>query len=261
MRSASRIALGLALAMASATCFGQEPGPEAPPALSPDREAEIYKAAKSAIAEAKNRAAAANLSIRKSVLARETDARLKAVALKFGIRKNDLERIIAAGQEADGTAAKRAEQAAKSAAKQKNNAKLDAMLAAPKPPLSASGRLAVQRANLQAERNKIMADRATHFAKVGTTVWLERPGAAGNVHICVDREAFEELKGYLVTSNTAGLKRMNDAGKAFPVPNGTKAEVLQLGGGTRTIVLREGPKAGETGLVDLDHIRDRPSVR
>lgn len=96
----------------------------------------IYKEARSALIEVKNRAAGKSLSIRKSFLARESSEALEEVAKKHRLALTDLNKIIAEGQEKDGTAERRrrANNPAKMAARQQNammlgiiGAQLDAM--------------------------------------------------------------------------------------------------------------------------------------
>jgi uncharacterized tellurite resistance protein B-like protein len=115
----------LALAM---ICQGQSPAKTPPRFVAPvsaaPSEAEIYRIARSALIAARNKAANVDVSLRKSVTARETEEAMRTLQKRFGLDRETLSRIIAEGETADGTAARKQTLAMKRQAKLENQVRL-----------------------------------------------------------------------------------------------------------------------------------------
>jgi hypothetical protein len=121
--SASRMAYFFATQIDGPAKTDRLPGP------ADVRDAEIYRAARAAKNMAKTKANQASLSIRKAVLARETDKALEGVRLKYNLTSDELNGIIRRGEDGDGTADRRAlaNNPSRHAAKAQNQAMLGAI--------------------------------------------------------------------------------------------------------------------------------------
>lgn len=145
------------LAISAPLSFGQSS------AMTPEREAEIYKTTRSAIIAAKGRAASKDLSVRKAAIARAESGTKASMAKKFEIKVADLEQILRRGELADGTAAKKEAAAGKAMAKAQAQANNQAINEAMIKEMSKTPRTATQQAEAE-----LAASRANRGANIFT---------------------------------------------------------------------------------------------
>ncbi len=239
-----------------------------------DREAEIYKATRSAIIAAKGRAASKDLSVRKAAVAGADRSAKMAMAGKFGVEVGEIEAIVRRGELADGTARKKADAAGKAAAKadalarnQEIHDQIGVALEQQwkdlnKPPAPARSIAGVMNARRILDRIDRGADPVTGkmppVVRIVTVppppppvTVLNRPGGAGNVHVAIDLDSSAKLKAALAANDLAAFRKLTGEGKVVVIPNGTRVRVVEAKADNRLVEVLEGPNAGMSGWVEF----------
>lgn len=95
------------------------------------------------------------------------------------------------------------------------------------------------------------------------TVVLERPGDAGDCHVCMDLESYERLEALLRAKDDEGrlwesvgdFSAMREQGSLLIIVNGVHAELLRKGSGKYLVRILDGYYAGRTGWINAKHVK------
>lgn len=85
---------------------------------------------------------------------------------------------------------------------------------------------------------------------VGSDVFLKSSDGSGDVLLCTNDAACDELVKLAVAKDYLGMAQMEIGGRLFRVPSGTKARVIEIGLEKREVRIMQGDHIGQSGWVN-----------